>query len=125
MWEKNKGTIKCEKKNKGTTKCEKRTVKCDVGTTQCEDGIFKCEEKNNGTTKCDKRADTCDVGIAQYEDETVKCEKKKKEPENVTKVLSIMMLELHNMRIEPLNVRKNKGTTKCDKITVKCYIKTA
>ena len=48
----------------------------------------------------------CDVGIAQCEDEIVKCEGKKKEPSNMTKVLSCVMLELHNMRIEPSNVRK-------------------
>ena len=34
-------------KNKGTTKCEKRTVTCDVGTTQYEDRIIKCEKKVN------------------------------------------------------------------------------
>ena len=28
------------------------------------------------------------------------------------------MLELYNVRIEPLNVRKNKGTNKCNKRTV-------
>ena len=33
------------KKNKGTTKCEKRTVKCDVGIAQYEDGTVKCEKK--------------------------------------------------------------------------------
>ena len=35
------------------------------------------------------------------------------------------MLELHNVRIEPLNVRKGKGTTKCEKITVICDVGTA
>ena len=55
-------------KSKGTTKCEKRTITCDVGTTQCEDGTIKYE----------KRTVTCDVGIAQYEDRSVKCEKRKK-----------------------------------------------
>ena len=44
--------------------------------------------------------------------------KTKKEPPNVTKEQSHMMLELHNVMIEPTNVRKNKGTTKCDKNTV-------
>ena len=29
-----------------------------------------------------------------------------------------MMLEQHNVMIEPTNVRKNKGTTECDKSTV-------
>ena len=35
MWE------KC----KGTTKCEKRTVTCDVGTVPCEDETVKYEKK--------------------------------------------------------------------------------
>ena len=34
MWEKNKGTTKCDK-----------IVTCDVGTTQCEDGTIKYEKK--------------------------------------------------------------------------------
>ena len=56
--------------------------------------------------KCEKRTVTCDVGIAQCKDETVKCEKKVREPPNVKKELSHMMLKLHNVRVEPLNVRK-------------------
>ena len=32
-------------KNKGTTKCEKRTVTCDVRTAQSDDGTVKCEKK--------------------------------------------------------------------------------
>ena len=40
-------------KNKGTTKCDKIKVTCDIGTTQCEDE----------TVKCDKHTVTCDVGI--------------------------------------------------------------
>ena len=32
-------------KSKGTTKCEKRTVTCDVGTTQYEDITVKCKKK--------------------------------------------------------------------------------
>ena len=32
--------------------------------------------------------------------------KKIREPLNVTKVLSYVMLELHNVRMKPLNVRK-------------------
>ena len=55
--------------------------------------------------ECDKRAITCDVEIAQYENETIKCEKKVNEPPNVTKELSHVMLKLHNMRIESLNVK--------------------
>ena len=43
----------------------------------------------------------------------------------MTKVLSNVMLELHNMKMEPLDVRKNKGTTKCDKCTIKCDVGTA
>ena len=44
---------------------------------------------------------------------------------NVTKILSNMMLKLHNVIIESLNVRKYMGTTKCDKITITCDIGTA
>ena len=106
-------------------------------------------EKNKGTV-------TCDVETAQCEDGTIKCEKIKiKESLNVTKEQSHMMLELYNVKMEPLTVRKKKkeqlnvtivqshvmlvldhvrmelsnvkkkGTTKCDKSTVKCYVDTA
>ena len=63
-------------------------------------------KKKKGTTKSNKRIVTCDVGTAQCEDETVKCEKKNKRPPNVTKKLSYVMLELHNMRIKLSNVIK-------------------
>ena len=49
---------------------------------------------------------TCDVGTAQYENGTIKCEKKIREPPNVRKELSHVMLKLHNVRMEPSNVRK-------------------
>ena len=40
------------------------------------------------------------------ENETAKCEKKKiREPPNVTKELSHVILELHNVRMESSNVR--------------------
>ena len=64
------------------------------------------KKKSKGTTKCEKRIVTCDVGTTQYENGTVKCEKKVREPPNVRKELSHVMLELHNVRIEPSNVRK-------------------
>ena len=32
-------------KSKGTAKCEKRTVTCDVGTAQCENRTVKYEKK--------------------------------------------------------------------------------
>ena len=35
------------------------------------------------------------------------------------------MLGLYNVTIELLNVRKSKGTTKCDKSTVACKVGTA
>ena len=38
-------------KSKGTTKCEKRTITYDVETTQCEGGTIKCEKK---VTWCSK-----------------------------------------------------------------------
>ena len=36
----------------------------------------------------------------------MKCEKKVREPPNMTKELSYVMLEPHNVRIELLNMRK-------------------
>ena len=57
---------------------------------------------------------------------TTKYEKKVREPLNVRKELLYVILELHNVRMKLSNLRKkNKGTTICDKITVKCYIRTA
>ena len=39
------------------------------------------------------------------------------------KALSDMMLETHNVRMEPSNVRKkSKGTTECEKKTVTCDV---
>ena len=57
-------------------------------------------KKSKGTTKCEKRTVTCDVGTAQCEDGTVKCVKKVREPPNVVKKLSYVILEPHNMRMK-------------------------
>ena len=58
--------------------------------------------KNKGTTICDKSIVICDASTAQCEDGTIKCEKKKKkEPPNVTKVQSHVMLVLCFMRLVP------------------------
>ena len=52
--------------------------------------------------------------------------KKIKEPPNVTKIQSYVMLVLHNVRMVQLNVRKkNKGTTECDKSTITSDVCTA
>ena len=32
------------RKNKGTSECDQRTVPCDIGTTQFENGTIKCED---------------------------------------------------------------------------------
>ena len=92
--------------NKETTERDKRIVKCDVGTAQCEDENHQMWEKSKRTTQREKRTVTSEVGIAQYEDGTVKCKKKVREPSNLTKELSYMMLKLHNVRMKPSNVRK-------------------
>ena len=42
MWEWNH---QMWEKNKGTTKCDKITVTSDVGTAQYEDETVKCKEK--------------------------------------------------------------------------------
>ena len=103
-------------KSKGATKCDKRTVTCDVRNAHYEDGTVKWEKKNKGTTKCEKRTVTCDIGIAQCVDRTIKCEKKVKESPNMTKELSYVILEPHNMRMERSNMRKkSKTTTKWEK----------
>ena len=68
--------------------------------------LSNVRKKSKGTTKCEKRTVTCDVETTQCEDGTVKCEKKVREPPNVRKKLSHVMLELHNMRMEPSSVRK-------------------
>ena len=48
-----------------------------------------------------------DVGIAKCDNEIIKCEKKN-EPLNVIKVLSNVMLEWQNVRMEPSDMRKKK-----------------
>ena len=87
------------RKKKGTTKYDKSTVICDVGT-------IKCKKKNKGTIECDKSTVTCDIGIAQCEDDTIKCEQTIREPLNVKKVQSHVMLVLHNVKMVPLNVKR-------------------
>ena len=96
MWEK-----------KGIIECDKSTVTCNVGTTQYDDGIVKFEKKKKKeTTKCDNSIVKCEVGTAQCDDRTVKCEKKRRRKSpNVTKELSHVMLELHNVIMKPSNVR--------------------
>ena len=39
-------------------------VICDVGTSQCDNGIVKCEEKKIGYTECDKSTVKSDVDTA-------------------------------------------------------------
>ena len=96
-----------EKKSKRTAQCKKRTITCDVKIAQCEDRTIKCEKKIKEITKCEKKTITCDVGTIWCEDGIIKCEEKKvREPHNVRKKLSYGMLELHNGRMKPSNVRK-------------------
>ena len=66
------------------------------------------KKKKKRTTECDKRIVICDIKTVQCEDETVKCERKKKvrEPPNVRKKLSHVILELHNVKIKQSNLRK-------------------
>ena len=64
-------------------------------------------KKIRRTIECDKNTVICDIGTTQCDDEIIKYEKKKiRIPPNVTKVWSKVMLILHNVRIEPSNVRK-------------------
>ena len=70
--------------------------------------LSNVRKKSKGTTKCEKKIVTYDVGTAQFEDETVNCEKKVREPPNVRKELSHVILELHNVRMELSIVRKKQ-----------------
>ena len=76
--------------------------------------------KNKGITECDKSIIICNVSTTQYMWGWYHqmWEKKIKEPLNVTKVQSHVMLVLHNVRMVPLNVRKNKRIIECDKSTI-------
>ena len=62
------------------------------------------KKKNKGTTEYDKSIVACDVGTTQCKDDTIKYEKKIREPLNVTKVHSHMMLVLHNIKMVPSSV---------------------
>ena len=55
-------------------------------------------------------------------DGTIKCEKKIREPPNVIKVQSHMMLVIYNVRKVPSKIKKKKqkGTIECDKSTFIC-----
>ena len=68
--------------------------------------LSNVKKNGKGTTKCEKRTITYDIGTAQCEDRTVKCEKKVREPPNMTKELSYVILEPHNVRMKPSDVRK-------------------
>ena len=61
-------------------------------------------------------------GSIHYWPITSNVRKKIREPLNVTKVQSNVMLVLHNMMMISSNVRKNKGIAECDKSTVICDI---
>ena len=56
--------------------------------------LSNVRKKNKRITKYDKSTATCVAGTAQCENETIKCEKKIREPPNVKKELSHVMLEL-------------------------------
>ena len=55
--------------------------------------------KSKEITECEKSIVRYDVDTTQCEDGTIKCEKKIKEPPNVTKVQSHVMLVLCNVRL--------------------------
>ena len=42
----------------------------------------------------------------------------------MTRVQSHVMLVLHKVRMVSSNVRKNKGTTECEKSTITCNVST-
>ena len=133
------GTIKCEKKKKK----ESPNLTKELSYVILKPHIVRVELSNVRKKKVRgppnvKKTVTCDVETAQCEDETIKCEKKVREPPNVRKELSYVILKPHTLKIEPLNVikelsyvilkphnvrielsnvrrKKSKGTTKCGK----------
>ena len=76
-------------------------------------------KKSKGTTKCEKKTVICDVGTTYCEDGTIKCEKKVREPPNVRNELALVILELHNVKMEPSNMRKK--VTWCSRLPTSGY----
>ena len=85
---------------------DKSTITCNARTAQITIWGLNCQMWGKKKMNHQMWQKYNHVGTAQCEDEIVKCEKKIWEPPNVTKVLSYVILELHNMRMEPSNVRK-------------------
>jgi len=67
--------------------------------------LSNVRKKKEREPRSEKKTVTCDVGTVQCEDETIKFEKKVREPPNVRKELSRLMLKLHNVKIDPSSVR--------------------
>ena len=82
-------------------------------------------KKNKGTTICDKRTVKCNIGTAQCDNGPVKCEKKLREPPNMRKELSNVILKLHNEYGTVKCEKKSKGTIKSEKRIVTCDVGTA
>ena len=90
MWEKNKGTTKCEKRivkyENETVKYEKKVREPSNVRKKLIDVMLELDNirekpsnmrKSKRATKYDKITVTCDIKTAQYKGETVLCEKKK------------------------------------------------
>ena len=96
MWEKKKGTIKCEKKKR------KRELP-DVTKVQLHMMLVLYNVR---------------MVLSNVR-------KKIRKLPNVIKIQSHVMLVVYNVRMVSSNVRKNKETTECDKSTVTCDVGTA
>ena len=81
--------------------------------------------KSKRTTEYDKITVTYDIRIAQCENKTIKYEKKVREPPNVTKELSYVMLDCTMWEWNHQMWEKSKGTIEYDKKTVTCEDGTA
>ena len=86
-------------KNKETTICNKRTVKCDVGIAQYDNGTIKYEKKNKETTECNKKRTDAMLVLLNITMEPSNLRKKIKELLYVTTELSNVIFELHNVRM--------------------------
>ena len=84
----------------------KKTVTCDVGIAQYEDGTVKCEKKVRKLPNVRKELSHVMLELHNMRMKLPNVRKKVREPPNVRKELSYVMLKSHNVRMEPSTVRK-------------------
>ena len=94
------------KKNKWTIICDRRTIKFDIGTAQCNNGIIKFEKQIKEPLNVTKELSNVMLELHNMRMEASNIRKKVREQPNVRKELSHVMLKLHNVKMKLSNVRK-------------------